>query len=76
MTTFQQQVDKAWKIISPVGRTTASYLQLQMSIGYMRASKIIGELVKREILRPPVDLKSNKVLKKYLSNHKKEPYAI
>ena len=50
MTTFYQQVDKAWTIISPVGKTTTTYIQRMMGVGYNRAVKIIDELEKRGIV--------------------------
>jgi DNA segregation ATPase FtsK/SpoIIIE, S-DNA-T family len=67
MTTFEQQFDKAWKIITPVGKTTITYLQLKMGIGFNRGAKIIDEMEKRGIIGPLTNLTPHKLLKKYES---------
>lgn len=68
MTTFEQQLDNAWKLISPVGKVTITYLQLKMGIGFNRAAKIIDGLEKRGVIttRDPNVIEPRKVLKPFL----------
>lgn len=63
MTTFAQQFNRAWKIITPVGKVTVSYLQRRMGIGWNRGAKIVDEMEKRGIVGPVVDLTPRRVLK-------------
>lgn len=65
MTTFDQQFQKAWKIITPVGKVTVSYLQRRMGIGWNRAAKIVDEMEKRGIIGPTNFLTPRIILKKY-----------
>ena len=64
MTTYEQQFDKAWEIISPVGKVTITYLQRMMGIGFNRAAKIVDEMEKRGVIGPIIDFKPHIVLKK------------
>ncbi|MCE7898353.1 MAG: hypothetical protein DPW11_02905 [bacterium] len=66
MTTFEQQFDKAWRLITPIGKTTASALQRKMGIGFNRAAKIIDEMEKRGIIGPLTNLTPHKLLKKFI----------
>lgn len=65
MTTFDQQFQKAWKLITPVGKVTVSYLQRRMGIGWNRGAKIVDEMEKRGIIGKIIDFKPREVLKKY-----------
>jgi len=65
MTTFSQQVDKAWSKISPIGKTTTTYIQRIMGIGYNRAVKITTELEGLGIISPAEGIKPRVVLKPF-----------
>lgn len=65
MTTFEDQFNRAWKLITPVGKVTISYLQRKMGIDWNRGAKIVEEMEKRGIIGQIIDFKPREVLKKY-----------
>ncbi|MCS7204520.1 MAG: DNA translocase FtsK [Leptospiraceae bacterium] len=60
----EELIDKAWKIITETGKTSISYIQRRLRIGYNRAANIIEHLEKIGYLSPPVGNKPREILKR------------
>lgn len=58
----EEMVNKAIGVVKHTGRASTSLLQREMRIGYSRASRIIDELEKRNIISPFDGAKPRKVL--------------
>ncbi len=57
---FQQ----AWKIVLESGKTSTSYIQRRLRIGYNRAASIIEEMERKGLLGPAVGNKPREILKR------------
>lgn len=57
-------LDTAWQIIQESGKTSISYLQRRMSIGYNRAARLIEALEEKGYLSPALGSKPREILKR------------
>lgn len=57
---FQQ----AWKIVLESGKTSTSYIQRRLRIGYNRAASIIEEMERKGLLGPAIGNKPREILKR------------
>ena len=59
----QELFNEAWEIIQETGKTSSSYLQRRLRIGYNRAANIIEELERRGYLSKLLGSKGREILK-------------
>ncbi|MCB1309821.1 MAG: DNA translocase FtsK, partial [Leptospiraceae bacterium] len=56
--------EEAWKIVLESGKTSTSYIQRRLRIGYNRAANIIEEMERRGYLGPAIGNKPREILKR------------
>lgn len=59
---FNDELDRAIKVINDEGKASTSLLQRRMSIGYGKAAKIIDRLESRGLITPPDGIKPRRVV--------------
>jgi S-DNA-T family DNA segregation ATPase FtsK/SpoIIIE len=57
-------IQEAWRIIQESGKTSTSYIQRRLKIGYNRAANIVEILEDRGNLSPPIGNKPREILKR------------
>ncbi len=60
----EELISKAWKIILETGKTSTSYIQRRLRIGYNRAANIIEKLEEMGYLSPAIGNKPREILKR------------
>jgi DNA segregation ATPase FtsK/SpoIIIE and related proteins len=57
-------IKKAWKIILETGKTSTSYIQRRLRIGYNRAANIMEKLEEMGYLSPAIGNKPREILRR------------
>ncbi len=56
--------DEAWRVVAETGKTSTSYIQRRLRIGYNRAARIIEMMEERGYLGPQIGNRPREILKK------------
>lgn len=59
--TLEEDVEKAIEVIKKTGRASTSHLQVMLSFGFGRATRVINELERRGNIGPPDGIKPRKL---------------